>query len=327
MISGPRQRAIYRHLVETFEEDLDAELQSILQSAKADFVVICLWKTDDPRGFELSCAPSGVETIERLGGVDVRFEWESEAEYLELVVARLARNVLGNRDVGGVQVVRMHDRHFGGRTDLTEFVADLLQHEAMEVAGERGFPGAGEDTGPVYRIEGEVWHPKRRAGAAAGAPAPGRRVARGRAARLRRRRVPRGVHPAGEPAPAGDDAGGRDVAGGPAHGGPLAPPAPTRRRRRSRPASPPTSPPGSRARRGQEWLRVELDDGSAGFVLASSLSEGEPGQSGGRAPAARGRRSRRRRPPSPEGTVRRGRQRRARRRRPRSRAVSGCRTG
>ena len=158
MVSGPRQRAIYRHLVETYEKDLDAELKSILQSAQADFVVICLWKRDDPGGFELSCAPSGVETIERLDGGDVRFHWESEAEYLEFVVARLARNVLGNRDVGGVQKVRMHDRRFGGRTELTDFVTGLLQQEAMEVAGERGFPGTSGRTGWDYRLEGEVWH-------------------------------------------------------------------------------------------------------------------------------------------------------------------------
>ena len=283
MVSGPRQRAIYRHLVETYEEDLDAELQSILRSAKADFVVICLWKTDDPEGFELSCAPSAVGTIERLDGVGVRFEWDRETEYLEFVVARLARKVLGNRDVGGVQDVRMRDRRFGGATDLTEFVTDLLQHEAMEVAGERGFPGAGEGTGPVYRIEGEVWHPD------------------DEQIRLRVR-----LHRGG-----GSDGGGRLVAGDdvylavstlPSNLRPLAMTlvdetwrATRRTAVRSRPGAHETTAtlaPGDTAYvtarvtglRGQEWLRVELDDGQAGFVLASSLSGAQPAPAGGMNP-------------------------------------------
>ena len=134
---------------------------------------MCLWKTDDPKGFELSCAPSGVETIERLDGGDVRFEWESEAEYLEFVVARLARNVLGNRDVGAVREVRMRDRDFGGATDLTDFVTDLLLQEAMEVAGERGFPGAGEGAGGRLPHRGGGLAPGRRADSPAGAPLSG----------------------------------------------------------------------------------------------------------------------------------------------------------
>ena len=272
MVSGPRQRAIYRHLVETYEKDLDAKLKSILESAKADFVVICLWKTDDPKGFVLSCAPSGVETIERLDGGDVRFEWDSEAEYLEFVVARLARNVLGNRDVGGVQEVRMHDRRFGGRTDLTDFVTDLLQQEAMEVAGERGFPGAGEGAGEGYRVEGEVWHPNDE--------------------RIRLRvRLYRG---------GGSDGGGRLVSGDdvylavsslPANLRPLEMTLVDETRWAVR-RSTVRSRPGGRekvgaldagmevyvtsrvqGRRGREWLGVELEDDTRGFVLASSLSE------------------------------------------------------
>ena len=277
MVSGPRQRAIYRHLVATFEKGLDAELKSILQSAKADFVVMCLWKTDDPKGFVLSCAPSGVETIERLDGGDVRFEWESEAEYLEFVVARLARNVLGNRDVGGVREVRLHDRRFGGRTDLTDFVADLLQHEAMEVAGERGFPGAGEGPGEGYRIEGEVWHPDDE--------------------RIRLRvRLYRG---------GGSDEGGRfgddvylAVSSLPANLRPLEISlvdetwwAVRRSTIRTHPGSHEkvgSLVPGTEVyvtaratgRRGQEWLRVELEDERTGFVLASSLSETQTVHSG-----------------------------------------------
>ena len=68
MIAGPRQRDIYRHLVETFEEDLDEELKSILRKAQADFVIICLFKSANAEKFELSCAPTHVETVERQDG-------------------------------------------------------------------------------------------------------------------------------------------------------------------------------------------------------------------------------------------------------------------
>ena len=272
MVSGPRQRAIYRHLVETYEKDLDAGLRSILQSAKADFVVICLWKTDDPKGFELSCAPSGVETIERLDGGDVRFEWESEAEYLEFVVARLARNVLGNRDVGGVQEVRMHDRRFGGQTDLTDFVTDLLQQEAMEVAGERGFPGAGERTGGHYRVEGEIWHPnderirlRIRLYRGDGSEGNGRLVS-GDDVYLAVSSLPSNLRPqemalVDETRWAARRSTVRSRPGGREKVGELAPGEKVYATARVQ------------GRRGREWLGIELEDDRRGFVLASSLSE------------------------------------------------------
>ena len=280
MVSGPRQRAIYRHLVETYEKDLDAELKSILQSAKADFVVICLWKTDDPGGFELSCAPSGVETIERLDGGDVRFHWDSEAEYLEFVVARLGRSVLGNRDVGGVQEVRMHDRGFGGRTELTDFVTGLLQQEAMEVAGERGFPGTSGRTGWDYRLEGEVWHPN------------DERIRLW--IRLYERDRSNGAQ---ERLVSGDDVY-LAVSSLPANLRPLEISlvdetwwAVRRSTIRTHPGSHEkvgSLVPGTEVyvtaratgRRGQEWLRVELEDERTGFVLASSLSETQTVHSG-----------------------------------------------
>ena len=281
MVSGPRQRAIYRHLVETYEENLDAELKSMLQSAKADFVVMCLWKTDDPKGFELSCAPSGVETIERLDGGDVGFEWESEAEYLEFVVARLARSVLGNRDVGGVREVRLHDRRFGGRTDLTDFVTGLLQQEAMEVAGERGFPGTSGRTGSDYRLEGEVWHPN------------DERVRLW--IRLYERDRSNGAE---EHLARGDDAS-LTVSSLPANLRPLEMALVDETWWASR-RSTVRVWPGSHekvgtlgagtevyvtarvtGRRGREWLRVELEDERTGFVLASSLSEAQSAGLGG----------------------------------------------
>ena len=149
----------------------------------------------------------------------------------------------------------------------------------MEVAGERGFPGAGEGAGPVYRIEGEVSHPD------------DERV------RLRVR-----LHRDG-----GSDGDGRLVFGDDVYLAVSSLPlnlrplqmtlvdetwrAARRTTARSRPGAHETVgtlAPGDTAyitarvtgRRGQEWLRVELDDGSAGFVLASSLSEAQPGQDG-----------------------------------------------
>ncbi len=159
IVAGPRLKGLYRHLEDTWEADLGAGLKEILKQAKADFVVVCLWTADDPEGFEISCAPAGMETPDRLSGGGVRFGWRDELEYLEFVVARLGRQVLGGRDVGPLQEVRVHDRRTGGETDLTDFVTGHLHDEAIEVARERGLPGVtGGGGGWSHRMEGEIWH-------------------------------------------------------------------------------------------------------------------------------------------------------------------------
>ena len=273
MVAGPRQREIYRHLVDTFEEDLDEKLMSILKRAKADYVVICLWEADDPSGFTLSCVSSGVEAIDRLAGDNVRFQWINEDEYLEFIVSRLTRSVLGNRDLEHVSEVQIHDLRFGGPTELTDFVSDLVQREAMEVAGEQILPGSTAGYGKSHHLEGEVSHPD-----------DGRvrlliRLFEGEGSNGNRRFVT-------------SDAVSLAVASFPSNLRPLeishvdeARRTTTRTSIRARPGSHvrlDTLQSGEevhvtakvKGRNGTEWLRIELEDETTGFVLASSLSGG-----------------------------------------------------
>ena len=157
MVADPRE--IYRHLVDTFEEDLDKTLRTILNKARADYVVSCRWAGDDPIGFMLSCASSGVETIEWLAGDNARFGWRNEDEYLEFIVARLTRRVLGNRELEHVRDVPIRDRKFGWNTNLGEFASKLVHQEAMDVAGERTNPGSAPGYGRSHHLKGEVSYP------------------------------------------------------------------------------------------------------------------------------------------------------------------------
>ncbi len=278
MVPGHRRTEIYRYLVESFDANLDEKLKSILNRAKAEFVVICERMTDDPRGITLSCAPSRVEPIEELpGGGRVRYRWKNEDEYLEYVVARLTRSVLGNRNVEEVRAVNIHDKRYGWSTALTDFIQQLVRQKAMEMAGEQSNPGATPGYGQGHRLDGEVTHPDK--------------------SRIRLvldlSEIVGSVEDKRLVSISGD-AVFLDVAYLPANLRPLdisfvddTRKATRRLTIRERPGSHVTLRrlnPGEevhitarvRGRDGNEWLRVELDDETTGVVLASSLGGGKP---------------------------------------------------
>ena len=274
MVPGPRRKDIYRYLVETFDEDLDEKLKSLLTESNADFVVICDWVAYDSRGFTLSCAPSRVEKIKRLRGGRVRYQWENRDEYLEFVVAGLTRGVLGNRDVEFVRDVPMIDLNFGD-TELTDFVSKLVQQEAMDMAGEQISIGSTEGYGRSHYLEGEVSHPEN-----------------GRVRLWIRLFEGEGSH--GNRRPVSGDYVTLDVASLPSNLRPLdlshvdevrtattltsirARPGSHRKLGRLQSGEEVHVTARVKGRDGTAWLRIELEDATTGFVLASSLSEGGP---------------------------------------------------
>ena len=272
MVTGPRRRDVYRYLVETFDEDLDEKLKSLLTESSADFVVICDWVAYDSRGFTLSCAPSRVEKIKRLRGGRVRYQWENRDEYLEFVVAGLTRSVLGNRDVELVRVVPMIDLKFGD-TELTDFVSKLVQREAMDMASEQSSVGSTEGYGTRHHLEGEVSHPEN------GRVRLWIRLFEGEGSNENRRLV-------------SGDYVTLDVASLPSNLRPLdishvdevrtattltsirARPGSHKRLGRLQSGEAVHVTARVKGRDGTAWFRIELEDETTGFVLAASLSEG-----------------------------------------------------
>ena len=275
MISSSRQRQIYDHLVETFEENLDEKLRDMLNQARAEFVVICEWVADDLRGITFSCGSSGVETIESRAGGNVLFRWNREDEYLEFIVARLTRRVVGNRDLQDVREVRIFDDRFGGPTDLTDFVADLVRGEAIKMAGETVLPGATEGYGRSHRLDGELTYPdksrvrlKLELNEILG-PSEANRLAFVHAVNIEVSLLPVNLRPL--EISLVDET--RKASG---HSTVRVRPGKDEKIGRLKPGDEVHITARVTGRDGKEWLRVELDDEKTGFVLASSLSGGKP---------------------------------------------------
>ncbi len=160
---------VYESL-EEFYHPTDPE--ALLRKMQADTEIMCTTESR-PEGVTLRCSGTGirVETGRIQSRGSARFPWSDQAEYRDLLIAEIARKVVGHAPTPGrLGSTRLLDATTGAQTDISAFISRRLEQEVMRRMEEvvrrasgqaraaevlATAPEADSDT-PVYRLRGSV---------------------------------------------------------------------------------------------------------------------------------------------------------------------------
>ena len=153
------------------EEFYEADIEDLLLQAQVDIEIVCRASPASDSVY-LFCKGLALEEATEVAMGTAHFALSREAVDLELAIADLTERIVRRAPASGrLDSVVLYDQRTGGRSDLSNYVAHLLEDSVLEQVEQRqdgeagaaraeavlGTAGEEADETPHYRLQGSLW--------------------------------------------------------------------------------------------------------------------------------------------------------------------------